>query len=493
MANDDFDWSSARPAGAPAAAPTQPAPQDDFDWSTARPAGTRARPQGDAAGPWYSEFGAGMAREAKGMAVGTGQLIRGQTPGGYEDWQREYNKPDPSWWTTAGRATAALGTGAGLAGLAALALPETAAGVTAGALTGAMMPTESGSLWSHLPGAALGAGGGWAGSKLGGLLGKAPYLRDFASWNKDAYSWILEGTGITTPKVAGTKAIAEMADTIGAKLGAANAQLELDPSRASFQAAMNKLGQQNFVQAPGQSGAQWAGIRNGVLGDLQDLARRGGGRISGKDFADYITGLNKAARAFAESAASGSERSGDLRVLAQGLNGITEAMEDAAAGPAAAKAARSSARQAWSRFMRLADEQSAAVSGGLIKPSQMIGAMERSEGKVAYASNQTPFKERLAAAQKALEGTKSSGFLSKIIGVAIREAAFHGAGMPGYIAARALGEPVVKAPSAIGGWVARNAPYWPATGAVVRGLGTGIGALGGETLNTLANQALGDQ
>ena len=70
MADDDFDWTSARPAGGPTTAPPRPpasappqappstppqaAPQDSFDWNTARPAGTRAPPQPDAAGPWWS-------------------------------------------------------------------------------------------------------------------------------------------------------------------------------------------------------------------------------------------------------------------------------------------------------------------------------------------------------------------------------------------------------------------------------------------------------
>jgi hypothetical protein len=43
-----------------------------------------------------------MAREFKGMGAGAAQLVAGETPPGYRDWLREYEKPDPSWATTAG-------------------------------------------------------------------------------------------------------------------------------------------------------------------------------------------------------------------------------------------------------------------------------------------------------------------------------------------------------------------------------------------------------
>lgn len=492
--NDDFDFSRASPVGtaAPQAAPNAPpqaAPQDDFDFSRARPVGSPSQP--DAAGPWYSEFGSGMAREAKGMGAGTAQLISGETPPGYRDWLREYEKPDPSGWTTAGRAATAIGA-PGLAGLAAAAtLPEAAlgaAGVGLAGLTGAIMPTQSGSRISHIPGAALGVAGGWAGSKLAGLLGKAPYLRDLASWNRDAYSWILEGSGLAVPKAAGTKAVAELATNIGAKLDAANAQLSFNPSSNTFTAALNRI-KPSFVQAPNQSGAQWNAISAGVTNDLQNLARRGGGTISGQDFADYVSGLNAAARAFSESAASGSERAADLRLLSKGLNSITEAMESSATGPAAAKAERAAARQAWSRFMLLNDEQSAAT-GGMIKPSQMIGSMERQEGKLDYAKTPSPFKERLAAAQKALENsTRSGDFLGRLIDVASREAAFHLGGFPGYIGARVMGRPVEQAIAGGASWLTRKAPYWPGVSKAGQLLVPGIGALGGDSLNALADRA----
>jgi hypothetical protein len=350
------------------------------------------------------------------------------------------------------------------------------------------MPTESGTRISPVPGTILGGVGGLAGSKLASLLGKAQNVRDLACWNRDAYSWILENTGIAVPKTAGTKAIADMADQIGAKLDAANSSLSFNPSSSTFQAALARI-RPRFVQSPGQSSAQWNAISTGVKGDLQNLARRSGGSITGADFAEYISGLNSAARAFAESAASGSERAGDLRTLAKSLNAITEAMETSAAGPASAKAERAAARQAWSRFMLLNDEQSAAT-GGMIKPSQMIGAMERSEGKLRYAQTPSPFKERLVAAQKALESSHGSGFLGRLLDVAGREAACHLGGFPGYIGARVLDRPIGQAISGGASRIAGAITYSPTGSAIARGLVPGIGALGGNTLDSLADRVM---
>jgi hypothetical protein len=482
-----FDPTTAT-SGTGAPAPVAGPPPGQFDPATASPAGTRSTPRADAPGPWYSEFGAGMSREAQGMAAGAQQLIHGETPPEYRGWLSEYQKPDPSWWTTLGRGATAIG-GPGLAGLAAAAtLPEAAlgaAGLGIAGLSGAIMPTASGTRLSHVPGAALGFGAGWAGSKLAGLLGKAPYLRDLAAWNRDAYSWILENSGIAVPKVAGTKAIAEMATGIGAKLDAANAQLSFNPSSNAFRAALARIRPQ-FVQSPGASSAQWGAISNGVLGDLQTLARRGGGTITGADFAEYVTGLNTAARSFAESAASGSERGADLRLLAKSLNAITEAMETSATGPAAARAERAAARQAWSRFAQLADEQSA-VTGGMAKPSQLIGALEKQEGKIDYARTPSPFKDRLAAAQAALEKAPRSGFLGHLIDLAAREGAYHLGGFPAYIGARIFGPSIGQAVSAGLGKI----PASPAGALATRGLTPGISAIGGETLNSLADRAIG--
>jgi hypothetical protein len=167
-------------------------------------------------------------------------------------------------------------------------------------------------------------------------------------------------------------------------------------------------------------------------------------------------------------------------------------MEGSAVGPASAKAERAAARQAYSRFMLLADEQSAAT-GGMIKPSQMIGAMERSEGKLRYAQTPSPFKERLIAAQKALEGSHGSGFLGRLLDVAGREAAYHLGGFPGYIGARVLDRPIGQAISGGASRIAGAIPYSPTGSAIVRGLVPGIGALGGDTLDSLADRAIGGQ
>jgi hypothetical protein len=57
------------------------------------------------------------------------------------------------------------------------------------------------------------------------------------------------------PKVAGTKAIADIASQIGAKLDAANAQLSLNPSSSAFAAAIARIRPQ-FVQSPRASRAR---------------------------------------------------------------------------------------------------------------------------------------------------------------------------------------------------------------------------------------------
>jgi hypothetical protein len=121
----------------------------------------------------------------------------------------------------------------------------------------------------------------------------------------------------------------------------------------------------------------------------------------------------------------------------------------------------------------------------------MIGAMERSEGKLRYAQTPSPFKERLAAAQKALEGSARSGGLGRLIDVAGREAAYHLGGFPGYIGARVLDRPIGQAASGVAGSIAGAIPYSPTGSAVARGLVPGIGALGGDTLNSLADRAIG--
>jgi hypothetical protein len=97
----------------------------------------------------------------------------------------------------------------------------------------------------------------------------------------------------------------------------------------------------------------------------------------------------------------------------------------------------------------------------------------------------------LAAAQKALEGSRGSGFLGRLLDVAGREAAYHLGGFPGYTGARVLDRPIEQAVSGGASRIARAIPYSPTGSAVTRGLVPGIGALGGDTLNDLADRAIG--
>ena len=56
-----------------------------------------------------------------------------------------------------------------------------------------------------------------------------------------------------------------------------------------------------------------------------------------------------------------------------------------------------------------------------------------------------------------------------------------------------LDRPIEQAISGGAGWITKNPPYWPTVSAVARPLVPSIGALGGDTLNSLADRAIGGQ
>jgi hypothetical protein len=314
-----------------------------------------------------------MAREAKGMVTGAEQLVHGETPPEYRGWLQEYEKPDPSWWTTAGRATTAIG-GPGLAGLAAPqqrcpkppSVPQVSASPVLPAQSCRPHREHACRTSRALPSASLADGPGQSSPAC--------------SARRPMYA--ISQAGIATPIRRAERrnrwhgqAVADDRRN-GALRRQAPLCLNFDPASNTFRAALARISPR-FVQSPGQSSAQWNAISNGVQSDLPALARARGGSIKGADFAEYIRGLNSAARAFAESAAAGSERAGDLRTLARSLNAITEAMETSAIGPASAKAERAAARQAWSRFMLLNDAKPLAVQRAIGRCTKSAGGLAR--------------------------------------------------------------------------------------------------------------------
>jgi hypothetical protein len=149
-------------------------------------------------------FGEGALRGAAGQVVGAGQLASGleekvlgthalstigeHIPGG--EWLREQTtRPSSGFWESAGNvagstlpwlltpevaAASRLGRILGYA-------PKWIRGAAGGAGIGAVQPTQSGTLESHVPGAILGGVGGATLSHFGGAAARQAALKDFNS------------------------------------------------------------------------------------------------------------------------------------------------------------------------------------------------------------------------------------------------------------------------------------------------------------------------
>lgn len=247
-----------------------------------------------------------------------------------------------------------------------------------------------------------------------GQVAQARAPTDFGPFNVERYRFILDkiGQGKDAPSTAGVPSLASIRTRIGSRLNDINSQFSYDPDTPGAAKDLEIIRAQVLAQIT--RGNLEPGIgRNRLTGMLKqwdalfkqrvlDVDKR----VSGKQFAELITSLDKQADTIARDQRNSPDYADWLK-MANGLHDAARSIEEhASGGTAELRAQRQQAREAYKHWSILNDA-SPPERGGIAKPSDVIRVWSNREGEAQYGQRYDADKANLERQRLSLEGPQA--------------------------------------------------------------------------------------